>query len=151
MAGVPDSIIFKAGPLTRAERRELQEHTELGHAMLSGSGVELLDTAADIALTHHERWDGAGYPRGPGGRGDPARGPDRRRRGHVGRAHDRAPVPRDGQRRGSAGGAARRARQQFDPRVLDAFLGTTDEALEIRERFPVPAGDQAPAVPGTRR
>src|SRR3954471_11397049 len=64
MAGVADTIVLKAGALTPSERRELQEHTELGHAMLSGSGVELLDIAADIALTHHERWDGAGYPRG---------------------------------------------------------------------------------------
>src|SRR4051812_10446420 len=67
MAGVADAIVLKPGPLTRGEQRELQEHPELGHAMLSGSGVELLDTAADIALTHHERWDGAGYPRGLAG------------------------------------------------------------------------------------
>jgi diguanylate cyclase (GGDEF)-like protein len=53
----------KAGPLTAAERRAMEAHTESGHALLAGSGSELLELAASIALTHHERWDGGGYPR----------------------------------------------------------------------------------------
>ena len=54
----------EAGPLTREERREVADHAELGCAMLAGSGDELLETAAEIAFTHHERYDGTGYPRG---------------------------------------------------------------------------------------
>src|SRR3954451_12001286 len=64
MAAVSHAVTGKPGPLTPSERRELEGHTTLGHSMLAGSGVELLDTAAEIALTHHERFDGAGYPRG---------------------------------------------------------------------------------------
>ena len=64
MAAVNSATLGKPGPLTPLERRELEAHPELGHAMLAGSGVQLLDTAAEIALTHHERFDGAGYPRG---------------------------------------------------------------------------------------
>src|SRR3954453_13208808 len=65
MAAVSDAIVMKPGPLTPEERRELEDHAHLGCAMLAGSGVELLDTAAEIAYTHHERYDGSGYPRGP--------------------------------------------------------------------------------------
>src|SRR5262245_14005379 len=74
MAAVSDAVLLKPGPLTADERREISEHAELGQAMLAGSGVELLETAAEIALTHHERWDGAGYPRGLAGEKIPLAG-----------------------------------------------------------------------------
>ncbi|MDQ4064454.1 MAG: HD domain-containing protein [Actinomycetota bacterium] len=62
--GVPDEILFKPGSLTPEEWVTMRKHTEFGHQILTGSGSELLDAAATIALTHHERVDGAGYPRG---------------------------------------------------------------------------------------
>ena len=61
---VPDSILLKPGPLSVEERLLMQEHSETGAAMLRGSSLEVLQTGALIALTHHERWDGSGYPRG---------------------------------------------------------------------------------------
>ncbi|MDQ3877823.1 MAG: response regulator, partial [Actinomycetota bacterium] len=64
--GVPDDILRKPGALTDLERREMQKHTDIGHKILADSHSELLDVAASIALTHHERWDGHGYPRGLG-------------------------------------------------------------------------------------
>jgi response regulator RpfG family c-di-GMP phosphodiesterase len=60
--GVPDAILRKPGRFTPEERRIMEEHVQIGHAMLAGSGIPLLDTAALIALRHHERWDGTGYP-----------------------------------------------------------------------------------------
>jgi diguanylate cyclase (GGDEF)-like protein len=60
---LPQEILRKSGPLTPAERKAIERHTEIGHALLSGSGSDLLELAATIALTHHERWDGLGYPR----------------------------------------------------------------------------------------
>jgi putative two-component system response regulator len=65
--GVPDRILLKSGRLTEDERKVMQRHTEIGHRILAGSGVELLDLAALMALTHHERMDGTGYPRGLSG------------------------------------------------------------------------------------
>ena len=60
---LPASLLAKPGPFTAEERRQMQDHAELGHALLAGTGDELLDLAATIAWTHHERWDGSGYPR----------------------------------------------------------------------------------------
>jgi HD-GYP domain-containing protein (c-di-GMP phosphodiesterase class II) len=59
---VPDAILKKPGPLTPQEREIIQQHTVYGHAILDGSRSPLLRLAAAIALSHHERWDGAGYP-----------------------------------------------------------------------------------------
>jgi putative two-component system response regulator len=62
--GVPDAVLLKPGPLDADERRSMERHTVIGHDLLSGSGTALLDLAATIALSHHERWDGSGYPSG---------------------------------------------------------------------------------------
>ena len=64
---VPDHILLKPGRLTPEERREMERHAEVGYRLLSGSGSTLLELAALIAWTHHERWDGGGYPRGLAG------------------------------------------------------------------------------------
>src|SRR3989441_201620 len=60
--GIPDHVLLKPGPLDDGERSLIEQHAEIGYRILTGSGTELLDLAASIALTHHERWDGAGYP-----------------------------------------------------------------------------------------
>jgi putative two-component system response regulator len=59
---VPDSILRKPGKLAPWERAEMERHTIVGHQILSESSNPLLGAAATIALSHHERWDGAGYP-----------------------------------------------------------------------------------------
>lgn len=61
---IPDAILLKPGPLTPGEREVMQRHTQIGHDILANSGSPLLDLAASIALTHHERVDGTGYPEG---------------------------------------------------------------------------------------
>jgi putative two-component system response regulator len=64
---IPDSVLHKPGALTPGERQTMEAHAEIGYRMLQGSEEELLDLAATIAWTHHERVDGAGYPRGLAG------------------------------------------------------------------------------------
>lgn len=61
---IPDSILLKPGRLTDEERTEMQSHTTLGFEMLKHSDRELLKTAALVAVQHHEKWDGTGYPNG---------------------------------------------------------------------------------------
>lgn len=60
--GIPDSILLKAGRLTQEERRTMRTHVTIGAAMLAGGHSALVQTAERIARSHHERWDGKGYP-----------------------------------------------------------------------------------------
>ena len=62
--GIPDSILLKAGPLTREEFVVMKTHTTIGAAILAGSHAPVFQLAREITLTHHERWDGNGYPAG---------------------------------------------------------------------------------------
>ncbi|MGH2774980.1 MAG: HD domain-containing phosphohydrolase [Actinomycetota bacterium] len=71
---IPDSILLKPGPLEHSERIEMQRHAEIGQRILAGSRSELMDTAATIAGTHHERVDGQGYPHGLRGEQIPVEG-----------------------------------------------------------------------------
>lgn len=59
--GVPDSVLLKPGKLTPEEFDLMKRHTEVGASILSGSSAPVLQLAEQIALTHHERWDGGGY------------------------------------------------------------------------------------------
>lgn len=60
--GIPDRILLKPGPLLPDERLVMEQHTNIGHSMLSNSASPLLQLAAEVALTHHEKVDGSGYP-----------------------------------------------------------------------------------------
>jgi len=72
--GIPDGILLKAQHLTPEEDEIMKTHTTIGARMLSGSSHPLLQLAASIALNHHERWDGTGYPRGLKGEDIPIEG-----------------------------------------------------------------------------
>jgi putative two-component system response regulator len=122
--GIPDAILLKPGPLTEEEWRIMRTHTEVGYRILCESGNDLLDTAARVALTHHERVDGSGYPRGLKGEAIPIEGriaaigdvfdaltSDRVYRSAL-PLQDAVEVMRAG--RGSL----------FDPELLDLFVGS---------------------------
>lgn len=72
--GIPDGVLLKPGRLSSRELELMRQHCLIGANLLSGSGVPLLDVAATIALTHHERWDGTGYPEGLKGEDIPLAG-----------------------------------------------------------------------------
>jgi len=128
----PDGVLQKPGALTPEEREEMERHTTVGYEILADSGSELLQLAATIALTHHERWDGAGYPQGLAGEQIPIEGrvtavadvfdallSDRCYRSALS-VDDAVEVIREG--RGA----------HFDPRVVDALLGNLEEVLSLR-------------------
>ena len=129
---IPDRILRKLGKLTPEERAEMQRHTEVGHSILSGSGTDLLEIAATIAWSHHEKFDGSGYPRGLAGSQIPLEG----RIAAVADAFDSLTSYRTYRPAFSLDEAlaiiqADRGRH-FDPDVLDAFLHSTDNLVEIR-------------------
>ena len=72
--GVPDYILLKPNSLDDQEFALMKEHTVIGHRILGDSTAELLNRSAEIALSHHERWNGSGYPEGLRGRDIPLSG-----------------------------------------------------------------------------
>jgi putative two-component system response regulator len=69
--GIPDAILKKRGSLTHDEFEQLKKHTTIGAQMLAGSATPVLQLAEKVALGHHERWDGTGYPQGLAGEAIP--------------------------------------------------------------------------------
>jgi putative two-component system response regulator len=134
--GIPDRILTKPAKLTQEERREMQEHTTLGHKLLAGSSSELVELAATIALTHHERVDGRGYPN----RLHDAEIPLEGRIAAVCDVFDALTSPRPYRPRAFTLDEAltiMRAERGYalDPGILDAFLGSLDEVRRIRATY----------------
>jgi response regulator RpfG family c-di-GMP phosphodiesterase len=132
---IPDRILLKPGPLTPAERAIMEEHAEMGFELLTGSGQRVLDVAALIALTHHERYDGTGYPHGLAGDEIALEG----RIVAVADVFDAMTSSRPYRDAESMDDAIEAIRagsgSQFDPRVVAAFLTSVDEIVAIHERF----------------
>jgi putative two-component system response regulator len=127
--GISDTILLKPGRLTADEYELMKTHAVIGEQILAGSSSRVLETSAAIALTHHERWDGNGYPRGLSGEAIPLAG----RLTAIADVfdaltHDRpykAAWPVD-----EAVAEVRRVRgTQFDPALVDAFGALDHEAL----------------------
>lgn len=72
--GIPDSVLLKPGALTPEEFTTMKTHTLIGHKLLDGSPHPSIQMAASVALSHHERWDGTGYPKGLKGKDIPIEG-----------------------------------------------------------------------------
>ena len=128
----PDGILQKQGPLTPEEREEMERHTTVGYQILADSESELLSLAAMIALTHHERFDGGGYPKGLSGEEIPIEG----RITAVADVFDALLSDRP-YRPGLPIEDAVKVMEQgrgthFDPQVVDALLGNLEEALSLR-------------------
>ena len=135
---VPDAILLKRGKLTPRERNAMEGHTEAGYRILAGSGSALLDLAATVALTHHERYDANGYPRRLGGAAIPLEG----RIVAVADVFDALTSDRPYRRRLSLEDAIAMIRAgrgtQFDPEIVDSFV----HSRTVREgNEPRPAGD----------
>jgi putative two-component system response regulator len=121
---VPDGILLKGGKLTDEERRIMQRHCQVGHDVLAASHSRILRLAAQIALTHHEWFDGSGYPKGLAGEDIPLSG----RIAAIADSFDaltsdrpyRPAMPFDEARRVML----EERGTHFDPHLLDVFLSS---------------------------
>ena len=125
--GVPDAILLQPSALSDEDREQMRRHTTVGAELLSGASSEVMRMAEEIARTHHERWDGQGYPAGLGGEAIPL----------VGRIcavcdvfdallsdrpyKDPWPLPE------ALAQLRRDSGHHFDPTVVDAFLRIVDD------------------------
>ncbi len=133
--GVPDEILLYPGRLKPEHMNVMRSHTEIGGDLMSGSGIPLLDMAEEIARTHHERWDGSGYPAGLSGEEIPIAGrivavADSFDALSHSRPYESAWAPED-----AWWEIARKAGADFDPGVVEAFtevLRATGLNLEIK-------------------
>ena len=127
--GIPDALLLKPEPLTDDEMAVMRTHTVIGAQLLGGSDAPLLRLAELIALSHHERWDGSGYPHGLKGDAIPLCG----RVVAVADTFDVVTNDRPYRKARSVQGAideiVRHAGTQFDPRVVKALLQVVGTAL----------------------
>jgi putative two-component system response regulator len=141
--GVPDAILLKPAALSPGEFDIIKTHAIMGAKILSGSRVPLLRMAEEIALTHHERWDGRGYPNGRVGEGIPLAG----RIVALADAFDAMTHDRPYQRGLDPARALEVVRDErarhFDPQVVDAFKDVFDHYVGSLES---PSDDHARAA-----
>lgn len=137
--GISRRVLVKPGALTPIERQNMMRHVEIGARILSSARSPALRLAAEIALTHHERWDGQGYPAGLAGEQIPISG----RIAAVADVFDALTHDRPYKRGWDVGRALdeikRNAGTQFDPAVVAAFV-TLDHGTLDRE-YPARAVD----------
>ena len=133
--GIPDHILQKPGALSPEERDTIKRHAEIGHSILKNGKKGVLQTAALIALTHHERWDGQGYPQGMAGAAIPLAG----RIVAVADVFDALTHRRSYKPPWSPDEAfeyiADNSGTQFDPEVVRCFLNAREVVLEILEAY----------------
>jgi len=134
--GIPDAILLKPGKLDADEWKLMREHTTIGARILGDSSdSELLQVGSVIALSHHEKWDGSGYPAGLAGEDIPLYG----RICAVADVFDALTSKRPYKEAFPVEKALAIMREghgsHFDPRILDLFFDNLDTVLEIKERF----------------
>ncbi len=149
--GTPDAILLKRGPLTEAEWVVMKQHTILGHDILSGLEGAVFAMGAEISLSHHERWDGSGYPHGLTGSSIPLAG----RIVAVADVFDALTSARPYKAAWSCdealGYISRNAGSLFDPEIVQVLHDRLDAILCIKARFrDAPALGRAPTMDGIR-
>jgi len=133
--GIPDRILLKPGRLDREECEIMKQHAVIGGQILEGSDTGFIRLAEIIALIHHERWDGSGYPKGLKGKEIPMIG----RIVAIADVFDalisKRPYKEPFSIEKSFGIIKESRGSHFDPDVVDAFFAVENEILTIKEKY----------------
>jgi putative two-component system response regulator len=133
--GIPDKILLKPDKLDPKEWEIMKQHTIIGENILNGSKIGFVRMAAMIARTHHEKWDGSGYPKGLKGRKIPLAG----RIAALADVFDALTSRRSYKKAFSIEESYRIIEQgrgnHFDPDVVDAFFSIQDQILTIKSKY----------------
>ncbi len=139
--GIPDSILLKPGKLTAQEWEIMKTHPAIGAEILSGHDAELMVSASEIALYHHERWDGSGYPNNIAAEKIPLTA----RIVAIADVFDALTTARPYKQAWPIEEAVRQINDSsgshFDPRLVDVFNEVLPDLLKIREHYAEPDVD----------
>lgn len=140
--GIPDNVLLKQGKLDPEERKIIETHATIGADIIGEHGSELLITARNVALYHHEKWDGSGYPHGLKGEDIPIEA----RIAAICDVFDALTSPRPYKEawpvEKAVGLLKDQAGKHFDPRLVDAFLEILPRIISYRQA-------NEPACPGS--
>ena len=133
--GIPDKILLKPGKFEADEWQTMQKHTQIGHAILSNSQSRYIQTGSIIALNHHERFDGTGYPNGLSGKDIPLVA----RIVSVADVYDalvsKRPYKEPWEIKDAQDYLVKHAGTQFDPVCIEAFFERLDNVQLIQKEF----------------
>ncbi|PHQ24619.1 two-component system response regulator [Marinobacter guineae] len=133
--GIPDAILLKPGKLEPSEWQTMKNHAEIGGRLLEGNDSDLIVLAREIALNHHEKWDGSGYPRGLKGEEIPVSG----RIAALADVFDALTSVRPYKKAWSVADAVQLIRdnrgKHFDPELTDLFLEDIESFVEIKNAY----------------
>ena len=133
--GIPDAILLKPGKLTESEYEVIQTHVEIGGDIIGDQDIGLMRMARTIALTHHEKWDGTGYPNGLKGEDIPIEG----RIAAICDVFDALTSERPYKKAWSIEDASafieEQAGKHFDPELVGLFNEILPDILAIREKY----------------
>jgi len=133
--GISDTILLKPGRLTPEERAFMETHVIIGADILDNAETELLEVARTIALTHHEKWDGSGYPNRLSGEAIPLKG----RIAAIADVFDALTSERPYKKawpvEEAVANLKENAGSHFDPALVDVFLSILPKILAINERY----------------
>jgi len=133
--GIPDAILLKPGSFEPHEWEVMKTHTTIGGRLLEGDDSDLMVMAREIAMTHHEKWDGSGYPNGLAGKNIPESG----RIAALADVFDALTSERPYKKAWTIEAAVMLIKENsgkhFDPCLVDVFMQILPKILAIRERF----------------
>jgi putative two-component system response regulator len=133
--GIPDSIMLKPGKLTEEEFEIMKKHPEIGAEILGESDSDLIELAKIVSMTHHEKWDGTGYPKQLKGKDIPRPG----RIIALADVFDALTSVRPYKDAWSVEKAVEFIQEQkgkhFDPEMVDLFIQQLDKVIEIKQRW----------------
>ncbi|MDP3755805.1 HD-GYP domain-containing protein [Polaromonas sp.] len=135
--GIPDSVLLKPGKLDAEEWALMQHHTGIGAELIGELAADsaLFELARLIALSHHERWDGSGYPRGLAGSAIPVEGRIVAIADVFDALTSTRPYKPAWPQEKAADYLKAQAGGQFDPELIELFLGHLEQIWAIRERW----------------
>lgn len=136
--GIPDSILLKPGKLDADEWETMKKHSTIGAKILSGHPSELMQMAREIALTHHEKWDGSGYPAGKQGEEIPLVGRIVALADVFDALTSERPYKKAWPVEEAVDFIKENSGKHFDPRLVDLFIDSLDQIIEVRDKYAEP-------------